>query len=56
MIANSELKENESFFSHPLLVCPAGFLKNQLRDPSPLQFFGNFIVPSEKGQGDRKLC
>ena len=57
MIANSEVNENGIIFSHPPLVGPAGFLKNQLHQPPPpppppastLPFFGNFIVPSEKG-------
>ena len=50
MIANSEIVEDGIILSHPVLVDPAGFLKNQL-SPLPYQFFGNFIVPSEKGAG-----
>ena len=47
--------ENGIIFSHPFLVGPADFLKNQT-PPLPYHFFEYFIVPSENGQGDRKLC
>ena len=54
MIANNEINENGLIFSHPPLVDPAGFLKNQFNPPPPpppppYHFFGNFIVLSEKG-------
>ena len=48
MIANTEINETGKIFSLPFLVCPTIFLKNQL-PPSPCQFFGNFVVPFEKG-------
>ena len=54
MIANSEIDENGKIFSHFFLVYPAGFLKNHL-PPSSDHFFEIFIVPSEKGQRDKKL-
>ena len=56
MIANSEINENEIIFSHPSLVGPAGFVKNQLPPSLLYHFFKNFIVPSEKGQEEMKLC
>ena len=31
MIANNEINENGIIFSHPPLVGPAGFLKNQFK-------------------------
>ena len=51
MIANNEINKNGIIFSHPPLVGPAGFLKNQFNPPPspPYHFFGNFIDPSEKG-------
>ena len=55
MIANSEINETGKIFFFPFLVCPAGFFKESVT-PIPYNIFGNFIVPSEKGQADRKLC
>ena len=54
MIANSAINENGIIFSHPTLVGPAGFLKNQFNNPSTLPFFWTFYCPFRKGVGDRK--
>ena len=56
MIANNEINENGIIFSHPPLVGPAGFLKNQVNPPPPstLPFYWKFYCPFRKGVGDRK--
>ena len=56
MIANNEINENGIIFSHPSLVGPAGFLKNQFNPPPPLHLtiFLEFYCPYRKGVGDRK--
>ena len=58
MIANSEVNENGIFFSHPPLVGPAGFLKNQLHQtpppPPPLQpyhFLEILLSLQKRGRG-----
>ena len=33
MITNSEINETGNIFSHPFLVCSAGFLRSQLPPP-----------------------
>ena len=55
MIDKSEINKTGKFFSQPFLLCPAGFLKNQL-PLSPYHYFENSIVHSEKEQGNSKLC
>ena len=49
MIANSEINETGKILSHPFLVCPVGFLKNQL-PPSLLPLFSKFYCPF-RGRG-----
>ena len=48
--ANSHINETGRIFSHLILVCPAGFLKNQL-PPFPLQLLQKFYCPFRKGAG-----